>query len=334
MTHTLIKRGQARGQGGFAIGLILLVVLLIAVIIAAIALATRNGTSKGNEKDRVAASNLVQQAVSLDQTLQRTATSNGTPYWGFTIINRTTTVNFNSGSNLYGANGGLTRPPAIDKTIYSNKCAGAANYVNLNTDAAQGFADASVLGCQWHITTIWGRNAAATNATYTDADKANLGGVGVLYTFPISGTVGSQVNNILWAATPGKSIKIAGTGTVSTGLGKNWPASAVSPDGKTFVAPGTALTQSTAVTFDFVTGAWFRKFNTGNDPVTGGTTNGAGIATAITTAGQRFPNIGSTSRREGVVQIGGSTQADDVIVDSGATAGARVYYRALNTITE
>jgi hypothetical protein len=336
MTHTLIKRGQARGQGGFAIGLILLVVLLIAVIIAAIALATRNGTSKANEKDRVIASNLVQQAVSIDQAIQRSSTSNGTPYWAvFMMNNPLSTPYYNQGNNVFGTNGGLNTQPQIETKAFDGSCQGASAYVNLKSNTARQAADGSALGCQWHVTTFWGRKAAATSVAY-DKNGADLGAAAVLYTFPLTGPIGSQVNNILWGVTVGKSIRITGTTTQtpSSGFGKNWPSSVASADGTTNIGPVTGLATSAALSAFPTT--FFRKFGVGADQsVT--TANGAGIASSVTVAvasgEDRFPRVGPTPRREGVVQVGGSLQQDSAEV-IGNAAGARVYYRALNNITD
>jgi hypothetical protein len=340
MTHTLIKRGQARGQGGFAIGLILLVVLLIAVIIAAIALATRNGSSKGNEKARVAASSLVQQAVAIDQAILRASTSNGTQLWNQVIVNQTSSNKFNKGYNLYGSNGGLSKAPQIDKNVYAGECGGTnqVKYVNITGTTAQSEADKSADGCQWHITTVWGKSTAGptTNLNY-NGSQAVAGATGVLYTFPIKGAVGSQINSVLWGELLGKSIKVSGNGsgtaTVSDGLGKNWPANSTAADGLASITPKTSLGTFADSSADFTpTATFFYGFGNGTNTVTGT----SGVATlAANTAGQRFPKIGATVRREGVTQMNGATLlVDDNDAVQDGSAGARVYYRVFSPITE
>jgi hypothetical protein len=336
MTHTLIKRGQARGQGGFAIGLILLVVLLIAIIIAAIALATRNSSNKGNEKDRVAASNLIQQAVTLDQGVQRISSSNGAPAWSVFTSRDSLPANgsFNLGNNLFGANGAYGAHPDVDTSVFDGKCAntaGAGAYVNIVSDVAGTAADKAVSGCQWHVTTVWGASALA--AAGYNADINAKSSVGVLYTFPIKGTIASQINNILWGSQIGDQLFIVGAANSTGYLGKNVPVNdtpdatqpTVQPGLVVSTVPQTGVSSSTAkTTFNMAFGrgpsvtTTPRQIAQYNVAVTPGTT-------------VRFPYIASAERTEGVVGVGVSKVDTDVIEPvASALTGVRIYYRNLN----
>ena len=332
MTHTLIKRGQARGQGGFAIGLILLVVLLIAIIIAAIALATRNSSNKGNEKDRVAASNLIQQAVTLDQGVQRITAANGAPPWSVFTARDSASLNsvYNLGNNLFGANGAYGQHPDVDLQVFDGKCANASSYVNLSTATALAAADNSFAGCQWHITTVWGASAAAVDAF--DFESNSKSSVGVLYTFPIKGSIGSQLNNVLWGVPVGESLYTVGA-SASGDLGKNLIVTDDPGAGGTPVQPGGALNtkQGTALTWSSIT--LFNKAF-GNAASVTTSPKQIGLHTVATSSTiSRFPVILNSERSEGVVAVG-VTPTDDSVAyvptTGAAKPGARVYYRALN----
>ncbi len=342
MTHTLIKRGQARGQGGFAIGLILLVVLLIAVIIAAIALATRNSSNKGNEKDRVAASNLIQQAVTFDQASQRTSSSTGLLTWELTTARTTAAtvtvgpVIYNAPNNIFGANGGFPGQPDVDKDVFEKKCEGIA-YVNVATTAALAAADSALNGCQWHITTVWGSRVAAAGAGDFTVQSAKESSVAVLYTFPLRGSIASQLNNVLWQSEIGTQLFVAGIATTEQ-LGKNVIVSGTPTDTEPSIAAGLPLTTPQAdgaVTGATAVGTFHKAFGAATSVYVGNAKNILVATSAIdstNTTNTRFPYIAGGERVEGVVQIGGGQQNDaEEKVPAAGTTGVRAYYRALNT---
>jgi type II secretory pathway pseudopilin PulG len=339
MTHTLIKRGQARGQGGFAIGLILLVVLLIAVIIAAIALATRNSSNKGNEKDRVAASNLIQQAVSLDQGAQRISAASGLLPWQLITVRSTAAADvdlLNSLNNIWGPNGAFPTHLDVDTSLFDGKCVGLA-YVNNASPADT--TDVSAGGCQWHVTTTWGSRPAAS--PIYNKDEAGKSAVGVLYTFPLRGSIASQINNVLWATQVGDPLFAVG-GTAEVSLGHNSLVSTTPTEDQPIVAAARALTVahntiSASTAAGTSTAPYFKPFGLAPSTLNGSPTIVATTAVidSMTPNSYRFPYIGAGERLEGVVQVGGSQIFTDTEEKFGTlttgVAGVRAYYRSLNS---
>jgi hypothetical protein len=157
--------------------------------------------------------------------------------------------------------------------------------------------------------------------------------VGVLYTFPIRGSIGSQINNILWNVPVGTTL-FRTTGT----LGKNIPvsdsASAVQADFFPAQAVESAITGNT-LTAANATSAFNQSFGGGGTGISASYTIPAlpttATSTTSTSAVTRFPSFLGVEHIEGVIQVGGTTTIDDSAVVDGSTAlGYRAYFRSLN----
>jgi hypothetical protein len=251
----------------------------------------------------------------------------------------TPNTNYNLGNNLFGSVGAFGAHPDLDSQIFDGKCAGTITYFNTTTQTAMTTADSSLGGCQWHVTTVWGAHSAAPSTNYSPDTTAN-GAVGVLYTFPIKGSIGSQINNILWQVPIGTTLFASGAAN-SVNLGKNAPLSDVPSEAQAPVAAAGLLSvvPATGVAAATATSGFNKPFGLGASVAT---TNALQIVAAATTASvvgtdARFPVIGGSERGEGVIHMGGDptnvTDAKVYLPTVTANAiGPRAYYRALNAV--